>query len=686
MSILNENLPLYGYGFSAAVFLVLSIFVLANWRGRLRGRLLAATTFVTAAWSVGLAYSSISVDVPPFYVFLIELGHDAIWLVFLAASIGGSANRSGQWVTRYGGFLTACAFIAAGLLLEFRSFGSGDTERIATLLIYGSLVTALFVLVSLEQLYRNARESERIGLKYLCIAVAGIFLYQAFLYSDAILSGQISSLYWDARGFVVAMCAPFIALGVRRSNTWSTRVFVSRKVVFYATTTVFTLIYLAIISLAGYYVHELGKSWGEVGRLLFIYAAILALLTILFSEVVRGKVRVFVSKHFFANKYDYRKEWLRLILTLTSDEDGLPLKKRAIKAVAQIVDSPVGRLWLKEPDAGAYRCSAGWNIRECAGELAADTTLVQFLNESGWVVDLDEYRKRPGRYEGLDKNELSGLMDDAAFVVPLFSENELIGLVVLARPAVKTELNYEDRDLLKTAGHQIASYLTQESSTELLAESRQFEAFNRLTAYIMHDLKNLISQQSLVVQNARKHKDKPEFIDDAVATIESGVVRMRRVIEQLQQTTSQQPVEKVELGKIVLKAASRCADRSPQPKVIMGDEQVWVLSEADRLLMALVHTIRNAQDATAQDGQVSVTVVVSDQECCVEIRDTGRGMTSEFIRDRLFRPFDSTKGTQGMGIGAYQVRETVRANGGRVEVESTVGQGTLFRIVLSRQA
>jgi putative PEP-CTERM system histidine kinase len=200
----------------------------------------------------------------------------------------------------------------------------------------------------------------------------------------------------------------------------------------------------------------------------------------------------------------------------------------------------------------------------------------------------------------------------------------------------------------------------------------------------MHDMKNLISQQSLVVQNARKHKDNPEFIDDAVSTIESGVVRMRGVIEQLQQTSSQLSVEKVELGKVVLRAASRCADRDPQPKVNVGDHQVWVLSEPDRLLMALVHTIRNAQDATPADGQVSVELRVAEKECAIEVRDTGRGMDADFIRDRLFRPFDSTKGTQGMGIGAYQVRETIRASGGRVEVESDVGKGTLIRILLPR--
>ena len=134
-----------------------------------------------------------------------------------------------------------------------------------------------------------------------------------------------------------------------------------------------------------------------------------------------------------------------------------------------------------------------------------------------------------------------------------------------------------------------------------------------------------------------------------------------------------------------MQAVSQCADREPAARTKMGDEQIWVLADRERLLMALYHAIRNAQDATARDGDVVIDVGADDRVCTIVVWDTGEGMDAAFIRDRLFKPFDSTKGTQGMGIGAYQIRETLRAIGGEMQVESTPGSGTsiILKIALA---
>ncbi|HET6628990.1 MAG TPA: ATP-binding protein, partial [Woeseiaceae bacterium] len=201
-------------------------------------------------------------------------------------------------------------------------------------------------------------------------------------------------------------------------------------------------------------------------------------------------------------------------------------------------------------------------------------------------------------------------------------------------------------------------------------------------AYLMHDLKNLIAQQSLVVENSQKHKNNPRFVDDAIATVKSGVVRMRRVLEQLAQGAPVQSTKKIEIGKLLLEASSQCADRRPAPRLEVGDARLWVRADRERLLMALIHAIRNAQDATPADGSVTVSVEAAGEQCLVRIEDTGRGMDADFIEHRLFKPFDSTKGTQGMGIGAHQVRETVRALGGDIEVDSAPGEGTRLTLLL----
>jgi putative PEP-CTERM system histidine kinase len=304
----------------------------------------------------------------------------------------------------------------------------------------------------------------------------------------------------------------------------------------------------------------------------------------------------------------------------------------------------------------------------------------------GWIIDLREYRRHPDRYASLQLDDSVPGIDSAAFIIPLLHDGVLLGFVCLGDPRNPGPLNFEDHDLLKTAGKQIASYVAQELATDQLAEHRQFEAFNRLTAYLMHDLKNLIAQQSLVVDNAKKHKDNPQFINDAFATIESGVARLRRVIEQLQQRTAETRPDRVDLTKLILQAESQCSDRQPVPTARVGNPAIWVKGDRERLLMALVHALRNAQEATPSDGRVSIQVEAHNGECAIRIKDTGSGMDETFVRDRLFKPFDSTKGTQGMGIGAYQIRETIRSMGGEMFVDSKPGHGTEVFLKLPLEA
>jgi signal transduction histidine kinase len=178
------------------------------------------------------------------------------------------------------------------------------------------------------------------------------------------------------------------------------------------------------------------------------------------------------------------------------------------------------------------------------------------------------------------------------------------------------------------------------------------------------------------VSNAKKHKRNPDFVDDAIETIGKSVQRVRRVIEQLQQRSEGHLTERIELGKEILNAISRCADRQPVPTARVGEKQVWIRGNRERFQMALLNAIRNAQDATEADGDVTLTLTHDKSGCSVCIADSGIGMDESFIRERLFKPFDSTKGSTGMGIGAYQLRETVRAMGGEVSVDSEPDKGT----------
>ncbi len=678
---MTANVQLLSYSLAAVAFLVLALLLVAGNRHRDLGRILVVAAVLSAVWAAGLAYDATGADLRLSRVIVLEFAFDGAWLLFVAALMREAIGSTGMRILRYGGVLLAAGLFVCGIVIE--AFPSLMLVSAGSLLVYGSLSTSLFGLVGIEQIYRNARSRERRGLKYLAVALGGVFAYDLFMYSSAVLLGEISELVWGTRGFVVASCVSLIAVATRRTASWSVSIFVSRQIVFYGATLVAVGAYLILVGFAGYLIRRAGGDWGAAVQVVFSSIAFLFLSILLFSDRLRAGFRVFISKHFFENKYDYRQEWLRLIDTLTSPGDELSLQKRGLKALAQIVGSQSGLLWLANADGSGYRCATSWSTPPHDYTIAADSSLPRFLERTGWVVERREYDLAPDRYEGLDLAESSVDFLDFEFAVPLLNDSALLGFVTLSDPESRVGLNFEDHDLLKTAGKQIASYLAQEIATEQLTENRQFEAFNKLTAYIMHDLKNLIAQQSMVVENAQRHKNNPQFIDDAIETIKGGVVRMRRVIDHLSQRSAERPVERIELGKLVMQAVSQCADREPVPRAIVEDGHVWVRGDRDRLLMAVYHAIRNAQDATPSEGSVSVELKRNGAECAVHVVDTGSGMDRDFIENRLFKPFDSTKGTVGMGIGAYQIRETLRMSGGRLNVDSTPGAGTRLTMTIA---
>ena len=669
-----------GYGLVAIGFATLAALTLTRYKQRLQSGALSLALAVTSVWGTAYVAGAMLVALQPLAVFLLESGLDLVWLIFLSSLMAGALGGTTANLLRYGAVILALFVVAAGIGLAL--LGEGGSAGARSALVPGQILTSLAGLVVVEQVFRNARAGQRRGIKFLCLGVATLFLYDLTLYSLSVAAGAISAELWIARGFVVALTLPLIVVALRRSPIWAGGIFVSRHVVFYSTTIVAAGIYLTVVGFVGQWLRATGQSWGSIAHIVFLAAALLALVVLLSSLRIRRATRTFFSKHFFENKYDYRTEWLRLIRTLTQREGGLPLQKCAIKALCDITDSAAGLLWLLDSDQGELQPVCGWNRKsDRFSPLPADGA-VGFFEAKGWIVDLAEYSAHPTRYESLEADAASFGVGQDGLLVPLIDGESLIGVVALDRPADGISMTYEDRDLLKTAGRQIAGHLAQERATELLAQSRQFEAYNRLTAYLMHDLKNVIAQQSLLVENARKHSGNPAFVADAIETIRGGVLRMKQVMDQLRQNTIRPATDRVELGATVMTAVSMCADRRPEPTTHIGDSRLWIRGNRDRLQMAIVHAIRNAQDATSTDGKV--TVAVADETDCyrIDIIDEGVGMAPEFVRERLFKPFDSTKGAQGMGIGAYQIRETIRTFGGSVDVQSAEGKGTTFSIRL----
>jgi putative PEP-CTERM system histidine kinase len=259
-----------------------------------------------------------------------------------------------------------------------------------------------------------------------------------------------------------------------------------------------------------------------------------------------------------------------------------------------------------------------------------------------------------------------------------------IGFILVKRSELQKKINWEDRDLLKTAGQQAASHLAQHQVDQALMQSRQFEAFNRLSAYIVHDLKNILAQQSLIVANAEKHKHNPEFVDDVIATVKNSVDRMTGLMTQMRSGERGSNAKFVDLGELLAKVVDGAKVRQPEAGLECAVDEILVLADSEQLATVFGHMIQNAQDATEKAGRVLVRIKPEDNHVMVDVEDTGIGMEPDFVRDRLFKPFDSTKGLTGMGVGAFESREYIRSLDGDISVVSVPGEGSTFRIMLPR--
>jgi len=660
------NIAAIGYAVAAGLFLVLTGLLLSRWRNRSQSQVLAIATFASTVWAGTLAAQSNGVLSVAYLATSLEWIRDIGWIIALTMVLRDldESRRTERVAIRY-----ALLLPVVGIVL-FALYRSRSVEPLSDVLfVVGGLVFSAVLLVLAEQIYRNAPVDSRSGLKYFCLAVVGMFLYDTAMYGWSLVERAITPDAWAARGYVNALLVVPLAYSVKRTFRLSLDTLLPRQIFFYTFALAGISAFLVVLLAGDYFIQTYGGTWAAVGRIVFLVGALAVAATLLISASLRARARVFLLKLLFGYKYDYRREWLRFIGTL-SESSPEQVPTTAIRAVAQIVNSPGGIAWARQQDEESYLPVGSWRS-DMPILLSVDrhSSLIRFLKDREWIIDLNEMREHPSRYEGLQLESPFNEQEDWWLIVPMILGNRLFGFIVLLKPRVVPSLNFEDHDLLKTVGRHVATYVVQAESDRRLAESSQFGTYNRLAAFMMHDLNNLIAQQSLVVKNAERFRGNPDFVDDAINTIAHSVSRMRRLMEQLtggSKVATQQPTDIEQVIQDVLK---RTGDRVPVPTLKHCDQNMIVQADVERLSMVLEHLIRNAQEATDQDGSITINT-----EAC--------GMTQEFIRDRLFRPFDSTKGSQSMGIGAYQARDYIRTLGGQMEVTSEIGVGTTFSVRL----
>ncbi|HUN75626.1 MAG TPA: XrtA/PEP-CTERM system histidine kinase PrsK [Steroidobacteraceae bacterium] len=678
-----------GYLICAAVYALLLLACLTLWRRRLTGSAVATAVGVQLGWALVLAAAAGGVPLATGRVIAAEYLRDLTWAFVLARSL----RRPGEPAGAAGGAQRAIALLVILVLLgSLWSEPPPFIRAIEQYWLWGGLALSIAGLVLLEQVVRNTRSSHRWHLKHVWLAIGGLYAWDLCLFSIAMLRGRMED-FWVARGFVNAALGGLLAVGLRRIGArggWESAAFLSPRVVFFNATLLAASLYVLAMAAGSYFIRELGGTWGGAGQLLFLAAGALVLAIAVLSEQFRAWSRVTLARHLFPYRYDYRDEWQKLTRALSQSGE-LPVYERIVKVMAGFVSAVNGGLWLRDPD-GVY-VPVGGDLAPPgapAPQEADCRELFDSLLQKEWICDLEESRGPQSRMPQSRAPQANApaltpprwMIDNPRMwlLVPLICEQALVGFVVVGQPLAAVSLGWEEIGLLRAAGRQVASFLAFEQAAKRLAEAHQFEAMNRLSAVLMHDLRHLIAQQALVVQNAARHRGNPEFFDDAILTIDNSVKRMTRLMDELRSGALTGQTHRVELTELCAEAVRRCAGRPPEPSLQAQERGIEVVVNRERLLQVLEHVIRNAQEATPPDGSVSVRIARAAQQALIEVADTGTGMDAEFIRTRLFRPFDTTKGERGFGIGAFEAREFVRKCGGSITVESTPGKGTRFMI------
>jgi len=670
----------------AFLFLVLTLVLLTGQQGRSRKNALKFASIVSVVW---LGFTAFTIyKGAAFFSYLLEPLRSFSWLLFLGYVLVSSVTDTRLADNRF----HKAAIIAASYALLLTSMvcyrifaGSESISFLGFDALYGGfLLISIFGLVLVEQIMRNAHIESRRAVKYICIGLGVIFAYDFYLYSNALLFQGLDVNVWEARGFVNGMIVPVLAIAIARDPWLSLDIFVSRRMVFHTTALLGTGLYLLAMGLGGYYIRTYGGEWGTIFQVLFLFAAGLVLMVVFFSGRLRASLRIFINKNFFHYKYDYRDEWLRFIQTLSSGQPDDRMRERAIHSIAEIIDSPGGILWMRQMN--RFVPVASWQMEVSAQDtLERDHPLVQFMSAREWLIDIDEYEREPELYDNMELPEWLVAMPRAWLVVPLIVHDHMLGFIILANSPAQNHFNWEDSDLVKTAGRQVAVHLAQLEASQALAEAKQFEACSRMSSYVMHDLKNLIAQLSLVVTNAGRHKGNPRFMEDAITTVDNSVQKMNRLLENLRGEVIQvqQSVDTMELCESLAEVVQTMSNGRPVPTLDCQARGIHIKADRERFEAIIGHLIRNAQDATEDDGRIIVRLFKRHKRAAIEVQDNGCGMEEAFIRDRLFRPFDSTKGKSGMGIGVYETRDYIHKLGGDLEVISRVGEGTTFRVQLA---
>lgn len=661
------TLILWGHALAALLFGAIGLWALRSDATAMPRVPLVAALAVTALWALAVA----GIGESDLVTQIAAAARNLAWLGFMVALYrSGAIERPPAAINTVFGVVAVVIVMAA--TLDMLTSATSELPRPvldAALLLKMLATVAALLLVQGQHSALAPRQSHAV--RPVILALGAMWLVDINLLVVAWLVERWPLQLVAVRGFAMALIAMAIAAGLQHRGDRPVQM--SRTVIYQALTLVAIGVYVALLAAATSALAAIGGPNARLLQTAFVFGSTAAILTLVSSSWLRAWIKVKLAKHFFRHRYDYRAEWMRFTETLGEPDGAATLDERIVKALADLTDSPAGVLLLPQGD--SFTVGAGWNIARADLPAAYGESWQRDRVDPGLVVELDTG-------EGADAVPPSiRAWDQAWVVVPLPHQQRLAGAIVLARPPVPRALDWEDFDLLKAAGRQVASHIAEERAQEALAEAERFDEFNRRFAFIMHDIKNLVSQLTLVARNAERHADNPEFRADMVATLQDSAGRMNDLLARLSQhhRARNEPPMAMPLAPLLRRIARSREKTHPIEVVSKGDP--IAIADPARLETLLGHLVQNAIDASAPEARVTLAIVELGDAVAIDVIDRGCGMSPAFIREKLFRPFVSSK-SGGFGIGAFEARKLTEEMGGRLDVSSAEGRGSRFRVTL----
>jgi putative PEP-CTERM system histidine kinase len=544
------------------------------------------------------------------------------------------------------------------------------------------MVLLVVALTNFEATLVNASPDALWRVKLDIVALGTMLAVQVFYYSNALLYRTLHMELVPLRALLFIVAAAMMAYA-RIHWRGGARVRVSQRVQLKSVATCVVAGYLLLLGVLGEGMRHLGPMFPRVLALTCAFLAGLGLLLLLLSERVKREIKVLLHKNFYQSKYDYRAQWLGITQRLGSFESGDDLLQRVLAAYCDIFGVAGAALFLSQE--GSFYCATSIRGMEGLQEtLDRENSLVSYLKRKGWVFcSTDDNPEILAQNRGLlTRHRIS-------FVIPLFEADQLTGFIALGGQVVRDEqYRYEDYDLMKTIASQASIAIQHQRLSEELTRARSMEAVGNLATFVVHDLKNLVATVSLIVENAGAHLDNPEFQQDMLGSLKNTAGKMLGLIARLKNLGESElyNLRPCELLPLVQKSARMVGStRGTGSAVSVRGTMQIALADEGELQKVLLNLFLNAIEASQGDDSEVVAEVGYLGAPYIRVIDRGCGMSPRFIRKDLFTPFRTTK-KQGLGIGLYQSRQIVAAHGGRIEVSSVEGDGTIFTVWLQGPA